>query len=107
VTWAANFASGGTYDNLQPRFDYLAKLHKSSNVLRVVGTTPYAQFVKGEVPIWINYVNDGLRAKFVDGLGDDVEVISPTPKGIRQGSTGKGVEIAVLFPRERSRYRAI
>ncbi len=78
LTWAANFANGGAYDNLKPGLDYIEKLHKSGNVLRVVGTTPYAQFVKGEIPIWINYVNDGLRAKFVDGLGDDVEVISPS-----------------------------
>ncbi|ALK10315.1 extracellular solute-binding protein [Blastochloris viridis] len=77
LTWAAVLAHGGSYDNLQPGFDYLGELHKAGNVLRVVGTTPYAQFVKGEIPIWINYVNDGLRAKFVDGMGDDVEVISP------------------------------
>jgi putative spermidine/putrescine transport system substrate-binding protein len=77
LTWAAVLAHGGSYDDLQPGFDYLAKLHQAGNVLRVVGTTPYAQFVKGEIPIWINYVNDGLRAKYVDGMGDDVEVISP------------------------------
>ena len=77
LVWAANFAQGGSYENLAPGLDYIEKLHKSGNVLRVVGTTPYAQFVKGEIPIWVNYVNDGLRAKFVDGLGNDVEVISP------------------------------
>lgn len=77
LTWAANFAHGGTYENLQPGFDYIQKLHRSGNVLRVMGTTPYAQFVRGEIPIWVNFVNDGLRAKFVDGMGDDVEVISP------------------------------
>lgn len=77
LTWAANFAHGGSYENLQPGLDYLSRLHKSGNVLRVVGTTPYAQFVRGEIPVWINYVNDGLRAKFNDGMGDDVEVISP------------------------------
>lgn len=77
LTWAANFAGGGTYDNLQPGFDYIGRLHRAGNVLRVVGTTPYAQFVRGEIPIWINFVNDGLRAKFVDGMGDDVEVVSP------------------------------
>lgn len=77
-TWAATFASGGAYDNLKPGLDYIEALHKSGNVARVVGTTPYAQFVKGEIPIWVNFVNDGLRAKFVDGMGDDVEVISPS-----------------------------
>jgi putative spermidine/putrescine transport system substrate-binding protein len=76
-TWAATFANGGSYDNLKPGLDYMERLHKGGNVLRVVGTTPYAQFVKGEIPIWVNFVNDGLRAKFVDGMGDAVEVISP------------------------------
>ncbi len=80
LTWAANFAHGGSYDNLQPGFDFIQRLHRAGNVLRVVGTTPYAQFVRGEIPLWINFVNDGLRAKFVDGMGDDVEVVSP-PEG--------------------------
>lgn len=77
LTWAANFAQGGSYTNLEPGLSYVEKLHKSGNVLRVVGTTPYAQFIKGEIPIWINFVNDGLRAKHLDGMGDDVEVVSP------------------------------
>jgi putative spermidine/putrescine transport system substrate-binding protein len=76
-TWAANFAQGGSYSNLEPGLKYMEQLHKGGNVLRVVGTTPYAQFVKGEIPIWVNFVNDGLRAKFMDGMGDDVEVVSP------------------------------
>ncbi len=78
LTWGEVFAQGGDYENLAPGMKYVEALHKSGNILRVVGTTPYAQFVKGEVPIWINFVNDGLRAKFVDGMGDDVEVISPS-----------------------------
>lgn len=78
LTWAANFAQGGTYANLAPGLKYIEQLHKGGNVLRVVGTTPYAQFIKGEIPIWINFVNDGLRAKFTDGMGDDVEVVSPS-----------------------------
>ena len=51
--FAANFAAGGDMNNVQPGLDYLGKLHASGNVLRVLGTTPYAQFVKGEIPIWI------------------------------------------------------
>ena len=46
-------------------------------MLRVLGTTPYAQFIKGEIPIWISYENDGLKAKHVDGLGDAVAVVIP------------------------------
>lgn len=77
LTFAANFGNGGDMNNVQPGIDYLGKLHKAGNVLRVVGTTPYAQFVKGEIPIWISYENDGLRAKYTDGLGDAVAVVIP------------------------------
>jgi putative spermidine/putrescine transport system substrate-binding protein len=77
LTFAANFGAGGDMNNVQPGLDYLGKLHKSGNVLRVLGTTPYAQFVKGEIPIWISYENDGLKAKYVDGLGDSVAVVIP------------------------------
>jgi putative spermidine/putrescine transport system substrate-binding protein len=77
LVFATNFASGGDMNNVQPGLDYLGKLHKSGNVLRVLGTTPYAQFVKGEIPIWISYENDGLKAKHTDGLGDAVAVVIP------------------------------
>ena len=77
VTFAANFGAGGDMDNVQPGLDYLGRLHKAGNVLRVLGTTPYAQFIKGEIPIWISYENDGLKAKHVDGLGDTVAVVIP------------------------------
>ena len=77
LTFAANFGVGGDMINVQPGLDYLGKLHKSGNVLRVIGTTPYAQFVKGEIPIWISYENDGLKAKYTDGLGDAVAVVIP------------------------------
>jgi putative spermidine/putrescine transport system substrate-binding protein len=77
LTFAANFANGGDMSNVQPGIEYLGKLHKAGNVLRVVGTTPYAQFVKGEIPIWISYENDGLKAKHTDGLGDAVAVVVP------------------------------
>ncbi len=78
MTFAANFAAGGDMTNVKPGLDYLGKLHHSGNVLRVLGTTPYAQFVKGEIPIWISYENDGLKAKFTDGLGDAVAVVIPS-----------------------------
>ena len=77
MVFAANFAHGGDMNNVQPGLDYLGKLHASGHVLRVLGTTPYAQFVKGEIPIWISYENDGLRAKWTDGLGDAVAVVIP------------------------------
>jgi putative spermidine/putrescine transport system substrate-binding protein len=77
LTFAAAYANGGSVDNVQPGVDFLGQLHKAGNVLRVVGTTPYAQFVKGEIPIWISYENDGLKAKYLDNLGDQVAVVIP------------------------------
>jgi putative spermidine/putrescine transport system substrate-binding protein len=77
LMFAANFAAGGDMSNVRPGIDYMGKLHKTGNVLRVVGTTPYAQFVKGEIPIWIGYENDGLKARYTDGLGDAVAVVIP------------------------------
>jgi putative spermidine/putrescine transport system substrate-binding protein len=77
LMFAANFANGGDMTNVQPGLDYIGKLHKAGNVLRVEGTTPYAKFLKGEIPIWISYENDGLKAKLTDGMGDDAEVIIP------------------------------
>ena len=82
MSFAANFGAGGDMNNLAPGFDYFGKLHKAGNVLRVEGTTPYAKFVKGEIPIWISYENDGLKAKYVDGMGDDVEVVIPSEASV-------------------------
>jgi putative spermidine/putrescine transport system substrate-binding protein len=62
---------------VKPGLDYLSRLHKAGNVLRVEGTTPYAKFLKGEIPIWIGYENDGLKAKHLDGMGDAAAVVIP------------------------------
>ena len=78
IVFAAAFANGGSMDDVAPGIDYLGKLSAAGNVLRTVGTTPYAQFLKGEIPIWIGYENDGLKAKYVDGMGDDIAVVMPT-----------------------------
>ncbi|EJF89195.1 extracellular solute-binding protein [Bartonella tamiae] len=77
VAFAANFGAGGTMDDINPGIKYLGELSKRGNILRTVGTTPYAQFLKGEIPIWIGYENDGLRAKYTDGMGDDIAVVIP------------------------------
>ncbi|CAD5268766.1 MULTISPECIES: extracellular solute-binding protein [Halomonadaceae] len=77
LTLAANYAMGGDLDNLSPGIDYLAELSRIGNVARVVGTTPYAQFVRGEIPIWIGYENDGLKASITDGMGDNAAVVIP------------------------------
>ena len=77
VVFAAAFGNGGSMDDVKPGIAYLAELHKSENVLRTMGTTPYAQFLKGEIPIWIGYENDGLKAKYKDGMGDVIDVVIP------------------------------
>lgn len=77
LTFAAAYANGGNVDNIKPGTDYLGRLHSAGNVLRVEGTTPYAKFLKGEIPVWISYENDGLKAKHVDGMGDAVEIVIP------------------------------
>ena len=82
IAFAANFGAGGDMNNLAPGFDYFAKLHKAGSVLRIEGTTPYAKFVKGEIPVWISYENDGLKAKYADGMGDDVEVVIPSEASV-------------------------
>lgn len=91
VTFGAAFANGGDMDNVMPGIEYLAKLHASGNVLRVVGTTPYALFIKGEIPIWIGYENDGLKAKYRDGMGDDVAVVIP-----KEGSAAAPYAISLV-----------
>ncbi len=75
--FAAAYATGGGVDDPKPGAEFFGKLKKAGNVLRVEGTTPYAKFVKGEIPILIGYENDGLKAKYDDGMGDAVEVVIP------------------------------
>ena len=53
----------------------------TGNVQRVEGTTPYAKFLKGEIPVWISYENDGLKAKFVDGGGGVADALFHPPRG--------------------------
>jgi putative spermidine/putrescine transport system substrate-binding protein len=77
MVFAAAYANGGSVDNIKPGIDYLSKLHATGNVQRVEGTTPYAKFLKGEIPVWISYENDGLKAKYSDGMGDAAEVVIP------------------------------
>jgi putative spermidine/putrescine transport system substrate-binding protein len=77
TVFAAAFANGGSADNVKPGTDYLGKLQAAGNILRIEGTTPYAKFLKGEIPIWIGYENDGLKAKYTDGMGDAAEIVIP------------------------------
>lgn len=82
LTFAAAYGNGGSVDNVLPGIEYLAKLHKNGNVLRTEGTTPYAKFIKGEIPVWIAYEGDGLKAKLLDGMGDDCVVVIPAEASV-------------------------
>jgi putative spermidine/putrescine transport system substrate-binding protein len=82
AVFAAAYGNGGSVDNIAPGVEYLGKLHASGNVQRIEGTTPYAKFLKGEIPIWIGYENDGLKAKYADGMGDDIEVVIPSEASV-------------------------
>jgi len=73
---ACNLALGGDYINLDPGADFFRRLHVEDRVLRVSPTTPFAQFLRGEIPVWIAYENDARRAR-AEGLGDAVEVVTP------------------------------
>lgn len=75
--FAAAYAMGGSVDDPKPGADFFGKLKTAGNVMRVEGTTPYAKFVKGEIPVLIGYENDGLKARYVDGMGDTAEVVIP------------------------------
>ncbi|CCN86020.1 extracellular solute-binding protein [Vibrio nigripulchritudo] len=103
VALAANYARRGDMNNVEPGAKFLGELHKQGNVLRVVGTTPYAQFIKGEIPIWIGYENDGLKAMVQDGMGDDVAVVIPkevslaAPYAISKVKNGPNPESAKLW----------
>jgi putative spermidine/putrescine transport system substrate-binding protein len=76
TVFAANAAAGGNLETVRPGIDYLAELHKIGNVLRV-DANPYTEFLKGKVPVWLGFESDGLRAKLIDGMGDDVELVAP------------------------------
>ncbi|MFD1382855.1 extracellular solute-binding protein [Rhodanobacter aciditrophus] len=103
VVLAANEAQKGDMSNISPGAEYFGELQTSGNTLRVVGTTPYAQFIKGEIPIWIGYENDGLKAMVKDGMGDDIAVIIPkeaslaAPYAISMVKNGPNPESAKLW----------
>ncbi|MGN5374424.1 ABC transporter substrate-binding protein [Sphingomonas hankookensis] len=77
VFLAANRAAGGSDRNLAPGARFFDRLDAAGTILRVSGGTPYAQFIKGEVPVWIGYAADGVRAHRDDGLGGIVALRRP------------------------------
>src|SRR5262249_49698849 len=68
-----NAVVGGTADR-QKGFDYLAKL--SGNLQNVAKENSYNNFIRGEVPIWINADGNGLKAKWVDKAPVEVVIHS-------------------------------
>lgn len=77
ITIATTYAKGGNLDNMETGIDYLAELQKAGNVRMIEKTTEYDKFIKGEIPIWITYDMNAYRAKYIAGLGDDVEIVIP------------------------------
>ncbi|MDD2206867.1 MAG: extracellular solute-binding protein [Aminobacterium sp.] len=77
IVIATAYSHGGSIENLDPGIDYLAELQKSNNVRMIEKTTPFDKFIKGEIPVWITYDWNGYRAKYIAGLGDDVEIVIP------------------------------
>jgi len=49
----APLAAGGDMNNVSPASIPRQVAPAGSVLAAVLGTTPYAQFVKGEIPIWI------------------------------------------------------
>ncbi len=82
LTFGAAYGNGGSVENPMPGVEYLAELHRLGNIQRVEGTTPYAKFLKGEIPVWIAYEGDGLKAQLTDGMGDDCVVVIPTEASV-------------------------
>lgn len=77
TAYAANIAAGGSFETVRPGIEYFAKLHRAGNVLRMDSQSAYPRFLRGEIPIWINFETDGLRARETDGFGD-VEIVLPS-----------------------------
>ncbi|MGQ9747591.1 MAG: extracellular solute-binding protein [Candidatus Caldatribacteriaceae bacterium] len=77
IVLATAHALGGSVDNLMPGIEYLAELQKRGNIRLIEKTTEYDKFVKGEIPVWITYDFNGYRAKYIGGLGDEVEMVIP------------------------------
>jgi len=71
--FGVNAVLGGGADR-KAGFDYLEKL--SPNLLNVAKENSYNNFIRGEVPIWINADGNGLKAKWVDKA--PVEVVIPS-----------------------------
>lgn len=76
TVFAANLATGGSLETVRPGIEFLAELHRLGNVQRV-DPAPYVEFVKGKIPVWLGFEADGLRAKYAEGMGDDVELVAP------------------------------
>lgn len=70
---AANQASGGTVDNVQPGLDYLKKLQANDPI--VPKQTSYARLLSGEIGILLDYDFNAYRAKHKDGA--NVEFVIP------------------------------
>jgi len=75
VALAAAYANGGDESNPSPGIDLLAKIHEKGNIKGYGTIVEYAQFLKGEIPIWITYDFNAYKAKYVGGA--DATIVIP------------------------------
>jgi putative spermidine/putrescine transport system substrate-binding protein len=74
---AAAQAAGGGIEDVQPGLDYLGRLHRAGNVLRVLAAPPLEAFRRGEVPVLVAFESDGLRLAAEPGMAGRVAVVIP------------------------------
>ncbi len=70
--YGINTVLGGT-DDMNAGFGYLKKL--DANILKYAKESVYNEFLRGEVPIWINADGNGLKAKHTEH--GPIEVVIP------------------------------
>ncbi|TAD91227.1 MAG: extracellular solute-binding protein [Alphaproteobacteria bacterium] len=80
VVLAATMAAGqgAALETVQPGLDLLGEVHRAGAIQRIeTQTTIGPRFLRGEIGVWVGLEHDILRTRFLDGFGDDLEVVAP------------------------------
>lgn len=78
---AANFSRGGDLKNLEPGISFFKKLHLIGNIRRVQKRQDFTEFIKGTMPILINYDYNLLYQKYKNNL--NAEIVIPSEGTVR------------------------
>jgi putative spermidine/putrescine transport system substrate-binding protein len=78
---AANFSQGGDLKNLEPGISFFKKLHTLGNIRKVQKRQDFLEFIKGTMPILINYDYNLLNQKYKNNL--NAEIIIPSDGTVR------------------------